>query len=208
MVALAPDDAGVDAHDADETAQDAGAGAESDTGMLREPVDQTPPSGANGVAFDAEGMLWLADLFGRQVLRLDPASGEILGRFVQNSSGPDDVAIDARGRVFWTDWSSGQVGRLDPETKHEEILANLPPGVNSIAFTDDGRLFVGLVLLNRGLHELDPEGVRAPRLVSDTIGVNAFDFGPDGLVWGPSEVGIVKLDPEGGEIVETVVQGG
>jgi hypothetical protein len=207
-IAAAAADASVDADEVDATAQDVDAGAESDAGTLREPVDQTPPSGANGVAFDAEGMLLLADLFGRQVLRVDPGSGEILARFAQNSRGPDDVAIDVRGRLFWTDWSSGEVGRFDPQTGQEEVVANLPPGVNSIAFTDDGRLFVGLVLLNRGLYELDPEGVRAPRLVSDAIGVNAFDFGRDGLLWGPSESGIVKLDPEGGEVVETVVQGG
>ena len=192
----------------DDASIDAGS-PEPDAQVAREPVDQTPPTGANGLAFDAAGKLWIADLFGKQVLRVDPGSGEILARFNENASGPDDVAIDERGRVFWTDWPSGKVGRIDPKTGQNEIIATLPTGANSIAFNADGRLFVGLVILNRGLYELDPEGMREPQLVTAAIGsFNAFEFGPDGFLWGPVDGAVTKLKPEGGEVVETITMPG
>ena len=181
---------------------------DSGTETQAENVSQTPPSGANGLAFDAEGRIWLADLFGNQVLRLDPESGAILDRFVLEGAGPDDVAIDQEGRVFWTGWMNGKVGRIDPATRENLIIAELPAGANSIAFSEDGRLFVGLVILNSGLYELDPEGHDAPRLVADNIGsLNGFDFGPDGFLWGPLDDAVAKIDAETGEIVETVAEG-
>ncbi len=186
------------------------AAAPQDSGALAFPAleDQTQPSGANGLAFDAAGMLWLADLFGNQVLRLDPATGTIIGRFPQDTAGPDDVAIDARGRVFWTDWTNGKVGRIDPTTNENVIIAELPQGANSIAFSADGRLFVGLVILNSGLYEVDPEGKSSPRLITDALGgLNAFDFGPGGFLFGPLKDRIVKIDVATGGVVETLAQG-
>jgi DNA-binding beta-propeller fold protein YncE len=181
-----------------------------DSGAVAAPAleDQTPPTGANGLAFDAAGMLWLADLFGNQVLRFDPATGKVVGRFAQQGAGPDDIAIDERGRVFWTGWYNGQVGRIDPTTHENVIIAELPKGANSIAFSADGRLFVGLVLLNSGLYEVDPEGKSGPRLITDAIGsLNAFDFGPGGFLWGPLTDRIVKIDVETGDVVDTVANG-
>jgi outer membrane protein assembly factor BamB len=185
-------------------------GAQPDSGAAAEPAleDQTPPSGANGLAFDAAGMLWVADLFGNQVLRIDPSTGKIIDRFAQQGAGPDDIAIDTRGRVFWTGWSNGQVGRIDPRTHENAIIAELPPGANSIAFSADGRLFVGLVLLNSGLYEVDPEGASDPRLLTDPASsLNAFAFGPGGFLFGPLTERIVKIDIETGDIVDTVATG-
>ena len=194
------------------TSLDADAGSRQDasaTSEPAEPVDQTPSFGANGLAFDADGKLWLADLFGKQILRLNPDTGEILARFTEEGISPDDVALDAQGRVFWTDWSNGRVGRLDPKTLHNEFVATVPTGANSIAFTDDGRLFIALVLLNHGLYEIDPEGHDEPRLVTDAIpGLNAFDFGPKGHLWGPLEDKIAEIDLDTGEVIATVAEGG
>ncbi len=171
-------------------------------------MGQILPSGANGLAFDAEGMIWLADLFGNQVLRFDPTSGEILDRFEQREAGPDDIAIDQEGRVFWTGWSNGQIGRIDPRTKEDVIIAQLPEGANSIAFTEDGRLFVGLVISNNGLYEIDPEGTGNPRLITDALGsLNAFAFGPDGFLYGPLDGDVVKINTDTGEVVETIIEG-
>jgi hypothetical protein len=188
---------------------DPDSGAHQDSGAVAAPAleDQTPPTGANGLAFDAAGMLWLADLLGHQVLRFDPATGKILGRYAQPGAGPDDIAIDERGRVFWTGWFNGQVGRIDPTTHENVIIAELPKGANSIAFSADGRLFVGLVILNSGLYEVDPEGTSDPRLITDALGPNAFDFGPGGFLWGPLQDRIVKIDIETGDVVDTVAMG-
>jgi hypothetical protein len=54
------------------------------------------------------------------------------------------------------------VGRIDPTTHENVVIAELPKGAKSIAFSADGRLFVGLVILKSGLYEVDPEGTRSP----------------------------------------------
>ena len=67
------------------------------------------------------------------------------------------------------------------------------PGVASITFGADGRLFVGLTWMGDGLLELDPELLAPPRpivVASDAVPYplgffNAFDVGPDGRLYGP-----------------------
>lgn len=67
------------------------------------------------------------------------------------------------------------------------------PGVNPITFKEDeGRLFVGLDFEGDGLYELDPDLQGDPRAIvpyvegTYPIGfLNAFDFGPDGYLYGP-----------------------
>lgn len=200
----------IDQESGSETDFGSDSGASQDAGLNRDSnlVDQTAPTGANGLAMDAEGMIWLADLFGNQVLRFDPTSGEILARFKQDEAGPDDIAIDQQGRVFWTGWSNGQIGRIDPKSGEDVIIAELEEGANSIAFSDQGRLFVGMVMLNNGLYEIDPEGTEEPQLITDALGsLNAFDFGPDGFLWGPLDGAVVKMDFETGEVLDTIVEG-
>jgi sugar lactone lactonase YvrE len=65
-------------------------------------------------------------------------------------------------------------------------VANLGSGVNAIAFSPDGRLFVSRVFLADELWEVDPAGVQAPRKVASGLGgLNAMGFGPDGQLYGP-----------------------
>lgn len=169
--------------------------------------DQTPPMGTNGLALDADGHAWIADLDGDQVIQVDLDSGEILRRFPSpTDAGPDDVAIDDQGRVFWTGFTSGQIGRIDPATGEHVVVADLPPGANPIAFSADGRLFVGLAVTADGLYEIDPTGAGEPRLMSESLGnVNGFDVAADGMIYGPRATGeLVRIDHESGEVLATV----
>ena len=189
-------------------APDSEADAQQDASPVAPPAlaDQTPPTSANGLAFDAAGMLWLADLRGGQVLRFDPATGKLVDRVDQGGTAPDDVAIDEQGRVFWTAWGIGKVGRIDPVTHENVFVAELHVGANSIAFAADGRLFVGLAVAGAGLYEVDPEGTKPARQISDAFGINAFDFAPDGSLWGPTQGGVAKVDVETGDM-EIVAEG-
>jgi streptogramin lyase len=169
--------------------------------------DQTPPVGTNGIALDDDGRAWIADLEGDQVIQVDLDSGELLRRFpTPTDAGPDDLAIDDQGRVFWTGFTSGQVGRIDPATGEHVIVADVPPGANPIAISDDGRLFVGLAVTADGLYEIDPTGATAPRRMSDGLGnVNGFDVAADGMIYGPRATGeLVRIDHESGEVLATV----
>jgi len=173
-------------------------------------VDQAPPKGANGLAWDGQ-KLWMADLNGGQILAVDPRSGKILGRFGESegvTGGPDDLAVGPDGAIYWTGFNDGIVGRLGPDGRGKSI-ANVGPGANPIAFSPEGKLFVGRAVTAEGLYEVDPTGSTPPRQVSSTTGnVNGFAFGPDGAIYGPryedQKGSVVRIDPASGETTEVV----
>ena len=169
---------------------------------------------ANGAAFDDEDRLYVASALGREIIVFDSRAGDVLRRIGtdQGVDGPDDVVVGPDGTIYWTDIFGGEVGRLAPDgtvTKQQVVR-----GVNPITMSDDGRLFVGLDFLGDALYELDPELVEPPRLIASDFGsINGMDFGPDGLLYGPSRGPgtdsllpnrLIRIDVDSGE-VEVVV---
>ena len=155
----------------------------------------------NGVAFGPDGRLFAASVGGESIFALDVTTGAIETIVGPPAGEADDLAFSATGDMVWTAFLEGVVRMrtLDGEIKD---LASGLPGVNSIAFTRDGkRLFVGQVFMGEGLWEIDLAGIASPRLVaSDTGGINAFQFGPDGMIYGPSwdRGQVVRIHPETG----------
>ena len=149
--------------------------------------------GANGTYVGPDGHLYVASVFGGEIVAFDVERGEVVRRYGSEDGvlGPDDVTFGPDGSMYWTDIIVGEVGRRAPDgTVTKQFVA---PGVNPITFSPDGRLFVGLCLLGDGLYELDPELVLPPRpivVASEEnpfpLGFfNAFSFGPDGRLYGP-----------------------
>ena len=172
--------------------------------------DQTPPVGTNGLHLDADGNLWIADGQGDQVIQVDVDSGAILARYpTAGGATPDDIAIDEPGRVFWTGFGSGDIGRIDPATGEHVYVADLPEAANPITFALDGRLFIGLAVLDDALYEADPRGIDGARLLSEDLGnVNGFDVAADGYLYGPRANGeVVRIDWEAGTVTDVIASG-
>ena len=163
--------------------------------VLEEIVTGAKIHGTNGINFGPDGNLYIASFYGQEVIAMDKQSGEIVNRYGidKNVLGPDDLIFHPDGESFYyTDILTGYVGRM---TLDGTLLGyqEVGPGVNPITFSDDGRLFVALDFSGDGLFELDPNLVEPPRpivpYVPDTFPLgffNAFDFGPDGRLYGPS----------------------
>lgn len=161
-------------------------------------VRGAPLASANGLMFDAQDRLHVASVGSRSIFVLDPESGAILERYGPDAGveGPDDLTFGPDGSLYWTALFTGAIGRRAPDGTTSTV-AQLPPGANPITFSDDGRLFVALDFLGDGLYELDPTGARPPRLLIERLGfLNAMDFGPDGLLYGPiiTEGRVVRID--------------
>ncbi len=160
--------------------------------------------GANGINFGPDGNLYIASVFDQDVIVMNKQNGKIIKRLGPDKGVicPDDLAFGPDGSLYWTDINIGWVGRMTPDgVVTKQFVA---PGVNPITFSDDGRLIVGLCFLGDGLYELDPNLVEPPRqIIKSTpenpfpLGfLNAFDFGADGMLYGPIFAGgiVVKVD--------------
>ena len=164
----------------------------------------SPIHGANGMYFGPDGYLYIASFSEGKIIVMDADSGRIIKRIVpeMGMDSPDDLTFGPDGSLYWTSLASGRVGKMTPDGT-QSLLVQLPPGPNPITFSDDGRLFVGLCFLGEGLYEIDPEGIDPPHLIITNTGtLNAFDFGPDGYLYGPiyNEDKVVKIDVDSGEM--------
>ncbi len=168
-------------------------------------------NGLNGINVGPDGKVYNASVGGSEITVHDPETGQILDRIGadQGVGGPDDLFITSDGTIYWTEILAGNVGRLDPDGTLKKQFVG--PGVNPITMSDDGRLFVARIFLGDGLYELDPELEADPiPLLPDIVGLNGFDFGPDGLLYAPLFFGgeVVKIDVDAASPTpETVTTG-
>ncbi len=161
-------------------------------------VDGAPIQGSNGLAVGPDGLLYVASVGGREIVVVNRFTGAVVDRLGSEIGveSPDDVTFGPDGSLYWTAFFAGQVGRLRPDGT-ASIIAQLPVGVNPIAFNDQGRLFVGLVAFGDALYEIDPDGVLPPQLILEPAGgLNGFSFGPDGLLYTPyqSAGAVARID--------------
>ena len=164
--------------------------------------------GIHGLTFDRDDNLYVGSVIGQAIYRVDPRSGES-EVFVGPPEGmADDLEFGPDGTLVWTSILTGKVHARSPDGTIR-VLAEDLPGINSVAFRDDGRLFVTQVLWGDALWELDLAGKREPRqVIADQGHLNGFDFGRDGKLYGPLlyKGKVVRVDVDSGEL-ETVASG-
>jgi hypothetical protein len=89
-------------------------------------------------------------------------------------------------------------------------VAQLPPGLDAIAMSPDGRLFVWLCFLGDAVFELDPAGQAPPRVITENLGsgcaLNGATVGPDGRLYGaqPLRQRVVSFSSTEATAVSTV----
>ena len=156
---------------------------------------------ANGIAFGPDGRLYVASVPGESIFALDTATGAVTVEVEPFAGEADDLVFTPEGDLIWTAFMEGAVRRRDPDGGLRDLATGLP-GINGIALTRDGaRLFASQVFMGEGLWEIDLAGVAPPRRVADhTGGLNAFHFGPDGMIYAPSwdRGQVVRVDPQSG----------
>lgn len=148
-------------------------------------VPPGPFHGIHGLAFDREGRLLAGSVVGAAMYEVDPDTGQV--ELLRGPPGgmADDIAVAPDGTLAWTGFLTGEV-RVQPPDGEVRVVAEGLPGANSLAFTEDGRLFFTQVFLGDALYEADPTGAESPRLLMEDMGgLNGFDFGPDGHLYGP-----------------------
>ena len=164
--------------------------------------------GANGMRFDARGRLHVAQAFGSQISRIDPATGavEVVSAPGSEVVAPDDLAFDSGGTLYATEVFSERVSAIGPDGR-TRVIAGAIPVANGITIHRD-RIFVDEFRMGGRVLELFADG-RAPRVIAkDVMFPNALAFGPDEHLYFPLVVtGQIGRVPVGGGEVEIFASG-
>ena len=94
----------------------------------------------NAMEVGPDGKLYFPMLGTNEICRISPEGGAP-ERVAADLGGPTAVKFDAQGHIVSTQVGSGQVLRIDPRTGDRSVLAQLPPGLDNLAFVGE-RLFV------------------------------------------------------------------
>ena len=175
--------------------------------------------GVHGLGFDRDDQLFAGSVVGQALYKVQVETGEVETVVPAPEGMADDIAFGADGAMAWTSFLTGIVhARAKPDQPIRQLATGLP-GINSLAFTKDGRLFATQVFLGDALWEIDTAPLKpdapanaapkAPRKVMESMGgLNGFEFGPDGMLYGPLwfKGQVVKVDVDKGTMA-TVASG-
>lgn len=145
----------------------------------------SPFHGIHGITVTKEGKILAGSVVGSAIYEVDRDSGATSIYEGPPEGMADDLEEGPDGTLAWTAFLDGKVYARKTDGTLLTLAEGLP-GLNSIAWTDEGRLFATQVFLGDALYELDPSGENPPReIMSGMGGLNGFDFGPDGKLYGP-----------------------
>ncbi|MFC1538996.1 DUF6923 family protein [Candidatus Latescibacterota bacterium] len=164
--------------------------------------------GVQGLTFDSNDNLYVGSVAGMAIYNVDTNTGEVREYIGPPLGEADDLEFGPDGRIYYTSFFSGKLHCKSADGDVIELADNLP-GINSLAFNNEGRLFAAQCYLGDALYEIDLSGEKKTRKIIDKPGtLNGFDFGPDNKIYGPiqSKGTICKIDVETG-IIEVVAEG-
>lgn len=180
----------------------------------------TLPEGSvgNGIVFDQQGRMYIADYLKHNVLRVDMATKkiEVFGHDDRMNQ-PNDVAIDAEGNLYASDpnWNdgTGQLWRIGKDGKVTRLGEKLGT-TNGIEVSPDGKYLYVNESVRRGIWRYP---IKADGAVGERELVKQFDdHGFDGMrcdvdgnlyVTRYGKGTVVKLSPQGEVLKEIDVLG-
>lgn len=168
-------------------------------------VPGSPFHGVHGMTFGPDGTLYAGSVVGQAIYTVDTQTGATEVYIGPVEGQADDIEFNASGGMAWTAIGQGKA-YYQTAAGERRVVAEGLPGANSLAFNDEGRLFMTTVFSADALYELHLSGKTPPRLIMEGMGgLNGFDFGPDGKLYGPiwfkGEIARVDVDAGTLEVV-------
>jgi len=173
-------------------------------------AEDTPMAGCNGAVIGADGALYVVHTGNGMVTRVDlktmqaaPAVAPYAGLYIT-----DDITSDDKGNLYITGTTPlvGEVYRISPDGMKKVIAKGLiaPNGIQYNPRT--GRLFITECFQANRVFEIDPAGVKEPRLMikENVIPVPegfGFDMETNDLIVPDLGTGkILRIHPDSAEI--------
>lgn len=127
------------------------------------------PGGFNGFDIGPDGMLYGPLWFKRQVVRIDPDSGEIKV-IADGFETPAAANFDSKWNLYVLDTARGEVIRVDIKTGAKQLVAKLDTALDNLAIDSKDRLFVSNMADN-GIQEVDPRTGAARQVVKGELAI-------------------------------------
>lgn len=172
-------------------------------------TEPAPFRGIHGLTFTNDDQLLVGSVLGANTFAVDHETGAYEEFMPPMIGMADDLEMNSDGTLVWTAFLLGQVYAQGPEDDAPRLIADGFMGANSTAFKQDGRSFFTQVFLGDALYELDITGENPPRKIIENMGgLNGFDFGPDGKLYGPIwfKQQIARVDVDTGDL-EVIAEG-
>jgi sugar lactone lactonase YvrE len=161
------------------------AGASAQTYEVTRLVPGSAFHGVHGLGIDKSGRLFAGSVAGAALYEVDRSNGTAKIAIPSPEGMADDIAFAPDGTMAWTGFLTGDLYSRKGDGPVKKLASGLP-GINSLAFRKDGRLYATQVFLGDALYEIDVEGVKPPRKIMEKMGgLNGFEFGPDDKLYGP-----------------------
>ena len=186
----------------------AGGAASAQTYEVTKLVPGSAFHGVHGLGIDKSGRLFAGSVAGAALYEVDRDNGTAKIAIPSPEGMADDIAFAPDGTMAWTGFLTGDLYSRKGDGPIKKLASGLP-GINSLAYRKDGRLYATTVFLGDTLYEIDVEGVRPPRMIMEKMGgLNGFEFGPDDKLYGPLwfKGQVAKVDVDKAEL--TVVADG
>jgi len=164
--------------------------------------------GVHGLGIDKAGHLFAGSVAGAALYEVDRDNGTAKIAIPTPEGMADDIAFAPDGTMAWTGFLTGDLYSRKGEGPIKKLASGLP-GINSLAYRKDGRLYATTVFLGDTLYEIDVEGVKPPRMIMEKmVGLNGFELGPEDMLYGPLwfKGQVAKIDVDKPEL--TVVADG
>jgi sugar lactone lactonase YvrE len=163
----------------------AGGAASAQTHEVTKLVPGSAFHGVHGLGIDKAGRLFAGSVAGAALYEVDRDNGTAKIAIPGPEGMADDIAFAPDGTMAWTGFLTGDLYSRKGDGPIKKLASGLP-GINSLAFRKDGRLYATTVFLGDTLYEIDVEGVKPPRMIMEKMGgLNGFEFGPDDKLYGP-----------------------
>jgi sugar lactone lactonase YvrE len=160
-------------------------GASAQTYEVTKLVPGSAFHGVHGLGIDKSGRLFAGSVAGAALYEVDRTNGTAKIAVPSPEGMSDDIAFAPDGTMAWTAFLTGDLYSRKGDGPVKKLASGLP-GINSLAFRKDGRLYATQVFLGDALYEIDVEGVKPPRMIMEKMGgLNGFEFGPDDKLYGP-----------------------
>jgi streptogramin lyase len=160
-------------------------GASAQTYEVTKLVPGSAFHGVHGLGIDKAGHMFAGSVAGAALYEVDLDNGTARIAIPTPEGMADDIAFAPDGTMAWTGFLTGDLYSRKGDGPIKKLASGLP-GINSLAYRKDGRLYATTVFLGDTLYEIDVEGIKPPRMIMEKMGgLNGFEFGPDDKLYGP-----------------------